>query len=71
MLTVPSGWSFVLQDELKKPYFHELQQFLTKQYNETTIYPAKENVFKALELTPFNESNGHEKFALRGLMKTY
>ena len=55
MLTVPSGWSFVLQDEMTKPYFKELHQFITKQYNETTVYPAKENIFKALELTPFNE----------------
>jgi uracil-DNA glycosylase len=55
MFTVPSGWSCVLQDEITKPYYNELLQFLTKQYSETTIYPRKENVFKALELTPFNE----------------
>ena len=55
MLTVPSGWSFVLQEEITKPYYNELLQFLTKQYSETAIYPAKENIFKALELTPFNE----------------
>lgn len=55
MLTIPNGWTSVLKEEITKPYFEQLQHYLLNQYNEATIYPKKENIFKALELTPFNK----------------
>lgn len=47
-------WQTVLQDEKEQPYFKEILNFLNQErQNKKTLYPAKENIFNALKLTPF------------------
>lgn len=41
------SWQSFLQSEFKKPYFKELSQFLHAEYDRTTIYPRKTQVFSA------------------------
>ena len=48
-----ASWSDVLKDEFKKPYFLELEKTLSKAYAEETVYPPKNDLFTALNLTPF------------------
>ncbi|MDL0089408.1 uracil-DNA glycosylase [Campylobacter gastrosuis] len=46
------GWREILKDELKSPYFANITKILQ---NETaTIYPPKELIFHAFNLTPFD-----------------
>lgn len=43
----------IIKQEQNKEYYKQLQQFLEKEYQEKTIYPAKENIFAALKATPY------------------
>ena len=51
---LPADWASVLQDELRQPYFSELQEFVSQERRTGTVFPAAENVFRAFELTPLN-----------------
>lgn len=50
-----TSWKEVLAEEMKKPYFVELQSFLDKEYAEHTIYPDRHDIGSAFHFTPFNE----------------
>ncbi|HZH86826.1 MAG TPA: uracil-DNA glycosylase [Brumimicrobium sp.] len=50
-----ASWKRILTDELEKPYFKALQEFLTEEYKSATIFPDEENLFSAFDFTPFNE----------------
>ena len=41
------SWKSFLRAELEKPYFRELSAFLHEEYENKTIYPRKELVFRA------------------------
>jgi len=53
---VGNDWDEILLDELHKPYFQELMANLEMEYNEHTVYPPKELLFTALELTPYKDT---------------
>jgi uracil-DNA glycosylase len=53
-LTDPS-WLEVLKDEFQAPYFKEMEKELSVAYKEETVYPKKEDIFSALNLTPFSK----------------
>ena len=55
MFNIPKDWAYLLKDELEKPYFQQLQQFVENEYKQTTVYPPKEKVFAAFEHTPFDK----------------
>lgn len=46
-------WNEILAEEMQKDYFQELQAFVQKRREEVRVFPEEKNVFKALELTPF------------------
>ena len=48
-------WEEVKREEEKKSYYQELMKFIDNEYNSFDIYPPKENIFKALELTPLDK----------------
>lgn len=50
-LILPPAWQPYLGAETQKPYFQELIQSLTEAYHTRTIYPAQEDIFRALKLT--------------------
>lgn len=52
---IPDGWKSILNDEIKKDYYQQLAQFLETEYSNDIIFPKKENIFKALEATPFDD----------------
>lgn len=52
---ITSSWKNILKDEFEKDYFKNLESFLENEYNLTTIYPDKENIFNALNYTDYND----------------
>ena len=50
---IGNNWDIVLQDEYEKDYFINLVKFVNKEYQEKTIFPEKQNIFKALSLTDY------------------
>ena len=49
------SWLSVLNNEFDKPYMQSLQKILVQEeQNGITIYPQIDNIYKAFEITPFN-----------------
>lgn len=56
-LKVPGEWGSVLSDELQKPYWKQLGEFLVQERRSQIIYPPESEVFSAFELTPYQQVN--------------
>lgn len=52
---IPKSWKPILAAEIEKPYYKTLQEFVTKERATQTIYPPEDEVFSALEHTPFDQ----------------
>jgi uracil-DNA glycosylase len=50
---LPADWKTVLTDELKKPYFEKLQEFVDAERAAHTVFPPEDDVFNAFKLTPY------------------
>lgn len=50
---VPADWYLVLKEEFEKPYFKQLTEFLEEERRNYTIFPPENEIFTALQLTPF------------------
>lgn len=48
---LPAGWPQV-QAERERDYFAELESFLERERQDGVVYPPRDRVFRALELTP-------------------
>jgi uracil-DNA glycosylase len=55
--SIPSSWQTTLAPELEKPYFKNLEDFLTEARRNQTIFPAELDLFAAFELTPYENVN--------------
>lgn len=56
MIKLPTNsWQELLAVEAAKPYYQQLQVFLSNEYQQATIYPPQEKVFEAFHLTPYEE----------------
>ena len=50
------GWEKILKEEVKQPYFKEITKFINNERAAgKIIYPAQEDIFNALKLTPFSK----------------
>jgi uracil-DNA glycosylase len=52
-LPLPASWRPYLGAELEKPYFEKLRAFVERERRTHTVYPPEDEVFAALELTPY------------------
>ncbi len=52
---IPASWRDSLQAELSKPYFSKLDNFVEEEYASKEIFPPREQIFRALELTPLSK----------------
>lgn len=53
---IEESWKRVLSEEFDKPYFKGLVEFLHKEKRDgATIYPPGPQIFRAFELTPFDQ----------------
>ncbi|MFO0358618.1 MAG: uracil-DNA glycosylase [Sphingobacteriaceae bacterium] len=48
-----NSWHKYLSAEFDKPYFLTLNEFVSKAYSQTQVYPPKNLLFNAFELCPF------------------
>ncbi|AEW93059.1 uracil-DNA glycosylase [Streptantibioticus cattleyicolor NRRL 8057 = DSM 46488] len=51
---LPGSWQAVLGEELAKPYFQELTEFVEEERGRHQVFPPAEEVFAALEATPYD-----------------
>ena len=54
---LPDDWRAILADELAKPYYHQLQEFVAGERQAHTVFPPEPDVFNALKLTPYAQTN--------------
>ena len=56
-IIVEPSWACVLKNEFEKTYFKKLMEFVSDEYqkNETSIFPARENLFRAFEVCPYEQ----------------
>ncbi|MDZ4229920.1 MAG: uracil-DNA glycosylase, partial [Candidatus Veblenbacteria bacterium] len=52
---IDPSWKKHLEDEFEQPYFTELVQFVKKEYQNEVVYPPPKYIFRAFDLTPFEE----------------
>ena len=52
---IGNDWDIVLRDEYNKDYFYELLKSVQKRYGQQTIFPPKDEVFKAFRYTPYKD----------------
>ncbi len=56
-INIPESWQTHLAEEFKKPYFQKLQQFVDGERQQQTVFPPEQDVFSALQLTPYENVN--------------
>lgn len=49
------GWDEVLREEMDKPYWSKLLEFINDEHESHEVYPPREQIFKAFELTPCDQ----------------
>src|SRR5579859_2410207 len=50
---LPASWQPILADEVARPSYQRLQEFLTAERAQATVFPPEPQVFAALEHTPY------------------
>ncbi len=55
MLRIDNDWGKVLEREFEKSYFKDLEARIEEEYQEHLIFPPREDLFQAFEITPFQE----------------
>lgn len=53
---IGNDWDEILKDEFDKAYFKEIIVFLEEAYRNKTIFPPKEDIFKALTLSSYEDT---------------
>jgi len=50
---IEPSWYKVLEPEFSKEYFTKLTEFVSSEYQQATVYPPRDSIFRAFALTPF------------------
>jgi uracil-DNA glycosylase len=53
--TIKPDWLEHFLTESEKPYFHQLDVYLTKEYAEQSVFPPQDEIFNAFGLTSYND----------------
>jgi len=54
-IPVENDWKPILKEATESESYKNLRRFLVDEYNNQTIYPKMNNIWKAFEWTPYNE----------------
>ena len=57
LIDIPDSWLPLVGDELHKPYFAKLEQFVDAERKAYTVFPPEKDVFNALKYTPYEQVN--------------
>ena len=52
---IEPSWKDALEDEFEKPYFKNVVDSLKQEKSEHVIFPKGKDIFRAFELTPYNQ----------------
>ncbi len=52
-----NDWKEVLSEEIKKPYFTKLQEYIQQRYDKANVYPKKTDIFNAFHYTSYSLTN--------------
>ena len=55
LLGLDQGWLKIIEEELEEDYFITLLSGLDEKYKTRTIYPAQDQIFRALKESPFHQ----------------
>ncbi|WP_243018131.1 MULTISPECIES: uracil-DNA glycosylase [Candidatus Cardinium] len=55
-IRIELSWKNQLATEFEKPYFKKLTDYVRAAYQNSTIYPAAKNIFRAFELSTFTDT---------------
>ncbi|KLD99279.1 uracil-DNA glycosylase [Aliarcobacter butzleri] len=48
-------WKDIIENEQQKPYYEKLKEEIDKRYENSIVFPEKQNIFKAFSLTKFED----------------
>ena len=48
-------WKNIIENEKQKPYYEKLKEEIDKRYENSIVFPEKQNIFKAFSLTKFED----------------
>ena len=51
-----NDWQHILNTEFDKDYYKQLMQFLDHEYRTQEVYPSRDNIYEALELTSYSDT---------------
>lgn len=57
MNIITNDWNSTLNIELNKNYYKELEKYILEEYEKHQVFPRKEDIFTALNLTPLSKVN--------------
>lgn len=49
------NWKDIIENEQQKPYYGKLKEEIDKRYENSIVFPEKQNIFKAFSLTKFED----------------
>ncbi|MCG3669793.1 uracil-DNA glycosylase [Aliarcobacter butzleri] len=49
------NWKDIIENEQQKPYYGKLKEEIDKRYENSIVFPEKQNIFKAFSLTKFKD----------------
>lgn len=55
-MKINNDWDYILKNEFEKQYFKDIESFLDKAYKEKNIFPPKDEIFKALNLSSYEDT---------------
>lgn len=55
-MKINNDWGIILDDEFKKDYFKKISDYLDIAYEKSSIYPPRNEIFKALALSSFEDT---------------
>ena len=51
-----NDWGKYLKEEMAKPYYQQLRQFLIQEYRQNVVYPDMYDIFNALHYTSYADT---------------
>ena len=48
-------WKDIIENEQQKPYYEKLKEEIDKRYENSIVFPEKQNIFKAFSMTKFED----------------
>ena len=55
MIPLGNDWDEIIADEIKRPYYLKLREFLKSEYTGKKIYPSMYDIYSSLRTTPYED----------------